>query len=477
MKTMTARAAPDPQAPPISGLSGLPGSCETPGVRRRRRERGFTLMELSVSLLVIVEVILGALMIFDFNSKLARVQEQITDMQQSLRAGQYEMVRMVRMAGRGGLRSTSPARVYPKGSAVEVRNNVGIGSPAPPDDVAVGYASSPRAVDGTDILTVRGVFTAPIYQVNSAQAASFTLFDATNNPTTNPAVAVRGVAQVCNLAPSGVNQTLTPLTTAITAAVPEALLIVSPLDDSVSAVVELDAANSTTVPAVSTLCPTTGKAIQIGFKVVGGTYTASYQKLSNVSVDGAGNPTQNLPPALTSALFLGVLEEYRYYVRQNYAVPGNTASAPMPRLSRARMFPGTEVPYLADVNNAQVDIADNVMDLQIALGLDLNGDGVIAEDTPPTATDEWLYNSSADLATDPRWLTVAGSAPARQPRMFYVRITQLVRTDRRDFQYAAPVLTNIEDHTYPASPAGDNSPQNRMFRRRLLQTVVDLRNL
>src|ERR1700753_2811078 len=68
----------------------------------RRRPRCFTVLELTISLFITAEVILAGLALFDFHNKLARVTTQISDMQQSLRVAQYDMVRLGREAGRGG---------------------------------------------------------------------------------------------------------------------------------------------------------------------------------------------------------------------------------------------------------------------------------------------------------------------------------------------------------------------------------------
>ena len=57
-------------------------------------------------------------------------------------------------------------------------------------------------------------------------------------------------------------------------------------------------------------------------------------------------------------------------------------------------------------------------------------------------------------------------------------IFTLARTDRRDRNYQAPLLATVEDKDYSASPFNVfNSREERMFRRRLLTTVVDLRNV
>jgi len=61
--------------------------------------------------------------------------------------------------------------------------------------------------------------------------------------------------------------------------------------------------------------------------------------------------------------------------------------------------------------------------------------------------------------------------------LYYVRITTLARTDRRDKSYQAPVLERVEDNTYDKDSAVFNTTNERMYRRRLLRTVIDMRNL
>ena len=64
------------------------------------------------------------------------------------------------------------------------------------------------------------------------------------------------------------------------------------------------------------------------------------------------------------------------------------------------------------------------------------------------------------------------------PALAYVRITTLARTDRRDVGYMAPVLTRVEDKSFDDPPHSFfNTTGERRFRRRQLQTVVDMRNL
>jgi Tfp pilus assembly protein PilW len=98
-----------------------------------RRERGFSLIELLVSMFIAIQIVIAAAIAFDVHNRMAQVQTQITDLQQSLRVAQYDIVRLVRSAGRGGLPMDldpdavyDPAATIPelRGRAIEVRNNV-----------------------------------------------------------------------------------------------------------------------------------------------------------------------------------------------------------------------------------------------------------------------------------------------------------------------------------------------------------------
>src|SRR6185295_996160 len=98
----------------------------------RRPAAGFTLAEMVVTLAIFSLVILAILAMFDMNGRIARVEGRVTDMQQSLRAGQQDIVRNIRMAARGGLPvalfpdvpSGYAGRQLPTGMAIEVANNV-----------------------------------------------------------------------------------------------------------------------------------------------------------------------------------------------------------------------------------------------------------------------------------------------------------------------------------------------------------------
>lgn len=403
------------------------------GHRRATAEAGFTLAEMVVSLAVSIFLILSVLAMFEANARISRVQSDVADMQQNQRIAQYDMIRHVQMAGRGGL----PMGAIPAGLAVAVRNNVGANEHISPVD-----DGTPEVLDGTDVLTIRGTFSTPIYQLGYLNAANFTL----NGPA---GAATDGTLRVDNTTTTGVPQDLQPLIETVQNGRPEALVLVSPLSDQTWAVVELDPANSN----VGGSDPAT---ITLAFKIQGGSHTDEYGSLSS----GGAFPT-----GLTSAAYLGVLEEYRFYVREIRA-----GGELIPGLARAQVYPGTNAPYAGTSSNWSVEIAENVFDLQVAYGVDSTGDGVVTngniDPNVDPQDDEWLYNHPGDRESDATWNS---GVP------FYLRLTNLVRTDRPDRKYEAPLLLFIEDHAYGTSFL--NQDDERSYRRRTLVTTVDLRNL
>jgi prepilin-type N-terminal cleavage/methylation domain-containing protein len=391
-------------------------------------EAGFTLAEMLVSLAVTALLLLAVLFTFDFSSRIARAQSHLSDLQQSLRIAQDDMVRLVRMAGRGSL---------PQSLALTVRDKV------PNNQFMLGTDEATRILPGTDVLTVRGIF-GPIYNVSFAGSASFD----------NPTSPTSGTLTILDVSPGGAQQDLTPLKSVITAGIPEAILLASALDDSVQAVVELD-------PGASSIA---ANQVVIAFRISGGTRTDRYIQLST------GGAFQK---AVENVAFAGILEEHRYYVREVHAVPGDQTTDLAPKLARARFYPGTDDPYQSIDDNARVDLADSIIDLQVAFAFDTTngGTGFPLLETANGVDDDWLFNNSADNPSNAVW---AGPPEAA---IQYVRITTLARSDRRDPQYQAPLLpSQLEDRAYTAADPL-NSYASRMYRWQTLRTMIDLRNL
>ncbi len=409
------------------------------------RQRGFTLVEVTVSLFVTIIVLLGVLALFDFSNRLSRVQTNISDMQQSLRVAQSDMARLVRMAGVGDIPQSGP-----DGPAVSVVNNVADNRTIDdPSGASGASADIPEIVPGSDVLTIRGVFSTPVYQI-VANGTSFTL--------STPAAPMTGTIAIPSQPAASLTQDLSAIKEAVTKGRKEALLLHS-VSPSAWAIVELDPGNSN----IST------DPITVAFKVQNGTNTAAYLALAGGSY----------PLGLTTVNTVGILEEYRFYVRREYAISGDKTSDLTPKLSRARVYPGTKAPWDGDPLNWKIDVADNIFDLQIALGYDspANGpgscSGARSRRTRSTAT-----STSRRTARTTTGCTTAGppiAASFINSRLYYVRVSTLARTDRRDKDYQSASLVRVEDNTYDISPF--NTRNERMYRHRILRTVIDMRNL
>ena len=443
-----------------------------PAARRPRRPGGFSLVELLVGLAVTSMLLLAIVGVFDAGSKVARVEVQTSDLQQSLRASHRQISRYVRMAGRGGLGLTLPGEPVYQGPALAMRNAAGMGDDS--GDIAVGFADTPKAVTGSDILIVRGVFNTPVYQLDTLSPNDFTLEDGDGNPTTDPLQAVRGELVIKSLSNTGVPQDLSPFDEAKEDDIFEALVLLSPMDERIVAVVEFDPANSTITETDAT----------VAFRVQG----MNHSEYSDLYVSGAGDEPV-LPIGMNAVANVGILEEYRFYIREPLEpLPG--LPDPTPTLSMARMYPGTEIPYLGNVANAAVDLAENVLDLQVGLAFDTplgpdwtdrNGDTVVDEHDmviyetidpeDPGDRDDYLFNNPND---DPEIAPWNGSDP--QPPLYFVRLNLLARTGGRERNHQSPELLGYED-VQPLRVLNWNSFEERMFRRRFQRTIIELRNL
>ncbi len=130
----------------------------------RRGQRGYSLVELMVSLIVFSFVLIGFLSLLDGSAKIAKAQNDFADINESLRYTAGEIVRMLRMSGSGGLPLLAPGsggslRVL----AVEMEDNVSEGQKS--------FGSPPKAtMANTDVLTIRGVIKGSLYDVDGAAA-------------------------------------------------------------------------------------------------------------------------------------------------------------------------------------------------------------------------------------------------------------------------------------------------------------------
>lgn len=517
----------------------------------RSRQAGFSIVEILVTLLIFSIVTGGLLVIFSNSSRLARSQTQLANIQQSQRVGHSEIVSYARMAGIGGLPATrlnvsedqlnnrdyDGIGLFPNGIGIGVYNNVATGTSiaqvtdsAAADDADGDGTDEDTVLPGTDVLIVRGVFSTPVYYVPSQRAdngancsVDISGWLAADKKSATGCITVGGRTRDGGAIYEDLHQDVTLLSDRLKAMYkrmpndaksggfilrdlinPNAYAVMgfnhaavtneNQLDpyrcpvppEAPAGVTEDDMPLCLNVPLTVDLTNDIGKAyvgLTRGTSLVGGGGMTLVEDAAKPDLD------VEFPTNISS---LGVLEEFRFFVRVDYEAAGDPDSRLTPVLSRAQFLPNTNVQV--DV----VDIADNVIELQLAVGVDTDevGSGpeygLITEDG--TDTDEVLFNASGDYLgadQDPPYAAPPGGALPNGHRTWfnpdlefhYLRINTVVMADRRELDYQAPELTNIEDFnrgdsfSLSGKDYSYNDLDERRFRRRWLQTVVELRNL
>jgi prepilin-type N-terminal cleavage/methylation domain-containing protein len=139
----------------------------------------------------------------------------------------------------------------------------------------------------------------------------------------------------------------------------------------------------------------------------------------------------------------------KYFISPNYFNPGNTANGNGSALMMD-LYDG-----VGGASNAQ-PLAEGVEDLQVALAIDSNTDGLIAPEVGTGGNDdEWVFNHESD------------TPPVTVANLKAVRITLIAKsstTERGSF----PVRPKAEDHA--AAGASDG------FFRRVIRSEVAVRN-
>jgi type II secretory pathway pseudopilin PulG len=456
----------------------LPSTPDRSAARREMAAQGYSLAELLVSMGVLVIVLVAILTLFDRSANIARVQTDLADTQQALRATQQEMIRKIRMAGRGGLpaalvpEGTFPGRPLPRrGRAIEVRNGQ-------QGELVAGTDTTLET--GSDVLIVRGVF-GPMYLVNWSETTDFEL--------DGEPLVYGGRLLLKRMTNAGVEQDLGSLAEVKSGKgipIGDALIIASPIDPSVYAVVEISGIDTTEDSATIHFCIREDCT-------PGGKPVEYIRELS---------PEGDFPLGLESVAFAGILEEHRYYIRRESVIVGQEEPT-VPILTRARLYPGTDHPYLGKEEELKLAISHNILDFQIALGIDRPGgvpglilpgpdeNGDQKPDRVDVADDDWLFNSPADIIDQenptPEEIATWGFRP-----LHFIRLTTLARTARRDLGFLPPMPgaplpgkeeaegSWIEDRDYREIWNVDD-PQTREkiagYRTRVITTTVDVRNL
>jgi hypothetical protein len=378
------------------------------------RARGFALVEALVALVLALLLLAGLVALFQLHERVARRQIQSVDLQQSLRITRAELARRVRGAGRGGL---TPEL------AVARRGNVGSGE-------RVGGSRTPEVVPGSDVLIVRGVYAGEIVHVEDVMARGADVFE----------LSLLGRTEL------GFEQDLTDLAEAAEDGEGEALAIIGG-DGGLLTILELMGGGYESEGSGGS------SRLVLVSRGAGSQLAEGYRELLD---PGSGS----LDPSGWRRV--GLLEEYRYFVERTVDVYGGESRE---RLARARFYPGSERIHPSSPGGDP--LVDNTLDLQVALGFDLDGDGVVREGEAGAAraVDEWLGNDPGDVEGQAAW-------GASEPVL--ARISVLLRSTKALTGYVSPAIEAIEDRLYmePDRPSQEGAVARRFLRARLEATIA-----
>ena len=352
---------------------------------KRPVDRGFSLLEAMVALLLLTVIIGAFLAMLNTFSGLVKIQGNIADTTENMRYTMAALVRVTRMAGTGGL-----PIVYPKNAAldleplaIDVADNVAasaslassIGDGTGWGTVTVsGSNPDRRPVAGTDILRVRGVMTSPNYDVFSGNFDNLTAPTQVNIPETSP-WSTNPLNPFLNDLSRPEDHTRRPFL----------ISLQYPLDITPSSVGGLRRyAGYRIVEAENDDAAGTSPDTQL-FSL----YHTVYQSLNPGGVPGV--PTNQ-------AFACGYIDDFIFYIALN--------NFGEPSLYRLRINDSGAGPFTAE------ELVPNVSNFQVALGCDINVDGSLT-------ADEWYFSEATPGAPSADQL-----AALREVRLSVVSRTQ-----------------------------------------------------
>jgi type II secretory pathway pseudopilin PulG len=471
----------------------------------RRGSAGFTLVEMIIVVFLLALAMLGILAVFDASARINKSEQDVADAQGAVRYGVYQMTRVIRMAGAGGLFVTQ--------AVLNQRDpqlpGITIGSGDSYDNVTgasvtnlAGTAMPVRA--GTDMANVRGVFFSPLFGFDLSSGCGPCSNASGCGPCIGSApVIVDGVTADPEIG-QHVNDdtanrpqfaTVDAYTASASGANPMMVLVVAGND-------EIHAGCSTPFGPQQNAQAT----YNVGL-ITAPTALVASNSMGNVDFTaGVGLQFNNEDPQLNGAALAG---------------PGHTYPAPFNNVRRAGVL--DDVLFFIDNTDplhpalAQgirrgnrfdvVTLAEDVEDMQVAYGVDVNGDNRVTRTAAVSATDtdtnmstqlngdEWVPNAVGETTpytvlqfqSDAAAGTFAhpgGQPRAHCPRLHAMLISLVAKSRDPDPTYKGPAAWGFRVMNVPGSgspfvpdtalyPTGVPEPR---FRRRVQALRINLRN-
>ncbi|HEY3202437.1 MAG TPA: PilW family protein [Thermoanaerobaculia bacterium] len=447
-----------------------------------RSPRGFTLIEMIVVTLLLAFAMVGLLAVFDASARINKNENDVADAQGAVRYGIYQMTRVIRMAGSGGIYVTQAVLnhndsllpgITPSGGSYD---NVG-GAVSIVDRNGVPIAVRP----GTDVIEVRGVIFSPLLGFDQQTGCNGCTGSA-SSVNVLPVVGDPLIGQhVNNNATNRPQFAAIDAYTAGIAGPPVLPMLVVVMDGNTDLHVGCSDPNpggATRYPQpiynVGVLNDKTNLGLGNTFGAVdfGGTIGPRF----NAEMpSGASQAAQTIDKVRRA----GILDDVIFFIALD---PVNDPQGLHPYLAQ-----GIRRGDRFDVTT----LADDVEDMQVAYGVDTNGDSAItrlipvsANDNDPNVStvaggDEWVPNVTGEApfvdtdfqAQQPFVPGHAGVPPSTHcPRLHGVMISLLAKARDQDPGYRAPAASGYKIMNSTAAPVPGQ------FRRRVQTLKINLRN-
>jgi type II secretory pathway pseudopilin PulG len=468
----------------------------------RASERGYTLVEMIVVTLLLLIAMLGLLAVFDASARINKSETDVADAQGAVRYGIYQMTRVVRMAGAGGLFVTQ-AVLNAKGAGMNgitvaggsSYNNVGSGTKIRDSVTGTDILVRP----GTDMIEIRGVIQSPLLGFDHQSGCSAGCTSAGETVLVLP---IPGDVTIGKLVNDDTTQrpqfaAIDAYTSSITGAANSMFVIMS------DGVTDLHTGCSDPNPqgvqrypqsmynvgrlvAGTQLSTPGGPPLDARVFSAAADFTDSMAEHINAELPSGGAQP---PSPIQTAHRVGVMDDIIFFIAM---LP--VADDPQglhPYLAQGiRRGDGFEVSALAD----------DVEDLQIAYGIDANGDNSVTRTIAPVAPydtdlnysitanqDEWVPNvtgetapTEVDFQSDPGLTDPAnhtGIPPAAHcPRLHAVMLSLLAKAHDSDPTYKGPAASGYVLMDVPVSGGVPTTAVTGRFRRRVQTLRVNLRN-
>ncbi len=446
----------------------------------RKSEAGFTLVEMIVVSMLLLVAMLGLLAVFDASARINKSETDVADAQGAVRYAMYQITRVVRMAGSGGLPVTQAVLNHSDSSLPGITPGVSY------DNVAVvvvtdtnGNAWNVRL--GTDVIEIRGVILSPLLGFDPSTGCTSSQ-PCTGSTTLNvrPITGDDILGQHVNNDNAQRPQFAAIDTYTATADVhPMFVMVVDGDSDMHSSCADATPGGTSRYPQ-----PVYNVGLLSNVTNLGGSNTfntvdfgdALAQKFNGEMPSLGGAPAT--PIANTRRA--GVLDDIIFFVTNDPNLdPQGLHPILMQGIRRGDAF---EVSRLAE----------DVEDMQIAYGVDTNGDNAITRTCPPAppddqdanystanGCDEWVPNGSGegspvytdvDFQAENPFNPIHSALSRHCPRLHGVMVSILAKSKDPDPTYKAPSAKGYKLMNSTALPVQGN------YRRRVQTLKINLRN-